>query len=82
VDGRIMLKLTGLVWQRTESKTEFRNMQVHAQFLYFPARSPLLAGHLLALFFEPEDGGSMFFRNIDELPAYMAPYPRRLLFMV
>jgi hypothetical protein len=38
-----------------------------------------LTGCLLCLFFDPENGGSMFFRNVcKRLPDYMALHPRRL----
>jgi hypothetical protein len=37
-----------------------------------------LAGYLLRLLFEPDDGGSMILQNVVELlPDYMASHPRR-----
>jgi hypothetical protein len=36
----------------------------------------LHAGFLLGLFFDPEDGGNMFFQNVGRLsPDYTALYP-------
>jgi hypothetical protein len=38
----------------------------------------LLADYSLDLLFNPEDGGSMFLRNVSEhLPDYTASHPRR-----
>jgi hypothetical protein len=38
---------------------------------------------LLALLFDPEDGGSMFFQNIGKLlAAYIATHPRSILYTV
>jgi hypothetical protein len=37
-----------------------------------------LAGFLLGLFFDPEDGGDMFLRNVDSFSTdYTALHPRR-----
>jgi hypothetical protein len=38
---------------------------------------PLLLGVCLLGFFEPEDRGSNFLRNVREIPHYMALYPRK-----
>jgi hypothetical protein len=38
----------------------------------------LHAGFLLSLFFDPEDGGEIFLRNVDSLSTdYTELYPRR-----
>jgi hypothetical protein len=41
----------------------------------------VFSGYLLGLRFEPEDGGSMFLQNIQELLSdYMALHPKRGMF--
>jgi hypothetical protein len=39
--------------------------------------SPVSAGFLLGLLFDPEEGGDMFLRNIEISPTYTAVTPKR-----